>query len=122
MNPNSRTLDAVRLYRSVFLQSAVPRRPTALRILVLIAVHVWCSPGIDRHSCQVGEAFVGGSGDLGRAHKAYRFAQKPFRFLGVASFKATSQGGVGWLMNSMIFAFVLGRISTEEIQATSFQS
>lgn len=85
------------------MDEVIAKNPKAWCLLCLIAKRAWRGPGINRHGCQPGEAFIGDFATVGFTEKQYRVAKKQLESFGLVSFRATSKGTIAKLLSADVF-------------------
>jgi hypothetical protein len=93
----------VRMNRSALLLEVMAKNQSAFCLLALMAFRTWRGPSIDRHGCQVGEAFIGNYAELGLTQQKYRVAKKHLEDFGLCTFRGTSRATIGRIVTKDVF-------------------
>lgn len=88
--------------RSDMIEELYARDPAALGFLEIIAKRAWRGPGVNRHGCSAGEAFIGDFGALNLTEKKYRIIKKTLQKFGLVTYRATSRGTIAKLVSTEI--------------------
>jgi hypothetical protein len=83
--------------------NAVIQRPVTLSMVTLAATRTWRGPGISPDGCAPGEAFIGDTATIGATRGQYRAALKWLTNRRYATTKATNNGTIIRLLDSILY-------------------